>query len=398
MKHVRLPRSKSISNRLLLLQQTLGGFKIEHLSQADDTRLLNTCIKKVMQAEGKAELYVDNDGTACRFLTAWLSTMPGVWTLTGSKRMQERPIHPLVKVLLDLGADITYPEQDKHLPLHIAGKPWKWKSCCVDVALSSQFATALMLLLPLSETPVTIKICHKGASQQYIFQTIELMQQLGVNIRYDKGNILYQPSGEQQPHTMTVEADWSAAAFWYEYMAVHNTYHPLCLDGLCASVLQKDNIIAEWMQTFGVQTEYTKKGVILHRHYESLPEQVVYDVADNLDLVPMMMVTCAALNVSACFKGATNMQYKESNRIAALAHALQAVAKIEYQQGEIKMYPTNGQWPKRLDFDVHHDHRVAMALAMLPYVDSPSCVNDRECVAKSYPHFWSQWHNICMQK
>ena len=324
--------------------------------------------------------------------------MPGVWLLTGSERMKSRPIYPLVKVLLEMGADIVFQEQEARLPLLIRGGLWKWKSCCIDIALSSQFATAMLLVLPLAKEPVSIKLCNGGYSQQYILQTVELMKQLGICLQYNGDSILYQPVRSRHAHDMKVEQDWSAAAFWYEYMVLRNSGEDMFLEGLSMSALQKDSIVADWMQAFGIQTVYTDEGVILHRMHYCHPQEAEYDVADNLDLVPAMLVTCAALRITACFKGADNLQYKESNRIEALRQALQSVARMEYQNGELKLYPTDGEWPQNVNFDVHHDHRVAMALAMLPCVSSPSAINDEECVSKSYPHFWSQWHNICMQK
>lgn len=398
MKHIILPSSKSISNRLLILQQTAGYFAIHNMSAADDTLIMQSCIRKVLSSQGEATLYVDNCGTACRFLTAWLAATPGEWVLQGSPRMCNRPIAPLVEALQGMGADIAYMDKPGHLPLHISGRTLSGHTCSVDVSMSSQFATAILLILPIMRQPVQISLLHAEASWQYICQTIMLMQQLGLNVHLEHNVVNYIPTQLASLPEITVEYDWSSAAFWYEYVALQPVGTTLLLQHLQGSALQKDNAIASWMRNAGVSTTYTPQGVVLQKEAYKKPVLLQLEGGDNLDIIPPMLAACAALQMPVCFAGAHNLQYKESNRIAALQQALRFFAHIDCEQDVLRLQPLPEPQPAPTLFNVCNDHRIAMALAMLPQVTDPSMLNDVECVSKSYPLFWTQWHNICIQK
>ncbi len=398
MKHIALPSSKSISNRLLILQQTVGYFPIHNLSAADDTLIMQSCIRKVLSSQGKATLYADNCGTACRFLTAWLAATPGEWVLQGSPRMCSRPIAPLVEALQSMGADIAYMDKQGCLPLYICGHALRACTCNVDVSMSTQFATAILLILPLMRQPVQVSIQHADTSWQYISQTLMLMQQLGLNVHLEHNVVYYIPTPLAPLPEITVECDWSSAAFWYEYVALQPAGTTLLLQHLQGSALQKDNAIASWMLNTGVSTTYTPQGVVLLKTAHTHPATLTLHGADNLDIVPPMLAACAALQIPACITGTHNLQYKESNRITALQQALRFLAHIDYKQGSMQLQPLPQPQPAPPLFNVCGDHRIAMALAMLPQVTCPSMLDDVECVNKSYPLFWTQWHNICIQK
>lgn len=401
---INLPASKSISNRLLIIN-ALSGEKtnINNLSNANDTVILTELLTTKFQILNP-ELETTNlepetincqdAGTVFRFLTAYFAITPGQWVLKGSERMHQRPIQLLVAVLNQLGADITYLENEGYPPLLINGKKLNGGKVTIDASVSSQYISALMMIAPYLQGGLEINLEGKIASQPYIYQTAGLMEQCGVQ-PIISGNKIQIPERAYKQTVIEVESDWSAASYWYAFAAFAKP-HDLVLKGLQPQSLQGDSIVAQWMQDFGVITEYKNGNVILTSQKTNI-SYFEKDFTNTPDLAPTLVCLCGAMGIPANFYGLESLAIKESDRTAALALELNKVG-IKFirhpkywqlipntQLSAIKSSPT---------FDTHNDHRLAMALAMFGFVLPGIQINNPTVVKKSYPGFWDNFGGI----
>lgn len=391
---IRLPASKSESNRALMIA-AYGGFDadFQNLSDAQDTKIL--CQSLAFCRECHSEDFVSRDtlapssfgmtclqnpkriysrqidiadcGTAARFLTTFLACHEGTWFLTGTERMKQRPIKPLVDALIKLGADIQYVEKQCFLPLQIHGKPIQGGKISIDMAQSSQFASSLLLAAPTFPKGLELELLGELNSMPYLDMTLAMMRHFGAEVERSERMIKVKPK-PYQPISFAVSSDWSAASYWYE-MAAFSEECEIRLHGLSLPSLQGDSIVAEWMKSFGVSTTTFEDGLILTKKpYAKQP--LSFDFTDCPDLYPTMAVTCAGLQVEAQFTGIENLRLKESDRVEAMQTEL---AKLGGQS---------------LHFCAHNDHRIVMALAPLALLYGPVTFDHPEVVEKSYPRFW----------
>ena len=260
---IRLPSSKSISNRLLLMDELSGGrIHIENLSQSDDTILMQHCLKEYRSHK---QIDVRNAGTVMRFMTALLAISHGEWTIGGSDRMHERPIGPLVRALKDLDADIDYIAKHNYPPLRIAGKALRGGKIIVDANISSQFISAILMIAPLMPEGLVIELTGKIQSGPYIDMTVALMKACGIQAEREGRLISIKPSSYRET-TVRVEEDWSSAAFFYSLVALSEKAD-LFLKGLMPSTIQGDAIIIEWYKLLGVKTVIEKDGIRIQKSY-----------------------------------------------------------------------------------------------------------------------------------
>jgi len=420
MNQITVPTSKSISNRLLILQKTCRdvlkySLTINNLSTAEDTKLLNnllndihpspaipkrsefTSLGGVMGGESRI-LNCKNCGTAYRFLTAYLSCTSGKWVLDGSERMRMRPIKPLVDTLIYAGADIFYLKEVGFPPLQIIGKQLETTHFEIDAQQSSQYVSAIAMILPLMHQNCEIVFSTDGNSLQYIDMTIKLMQKLGLNINRIGNKIRYTPphpipkGRDKSPILevlMEVEYDWSSAAVWFAFAAL-SPNAVFFIQRLKKSELQADNIITEWSELFGVQTKYLENGVQI-RNTGNKPniEIIQLDCRNNPDLVPYLASTCVGLKQKAILKNVQNLTLKESNRIEALTQELGKIARLNYENNAMIIMPKQEKFPDSIDFSSHNDHRIAMALSILSARIPQGNIYNPNCVKKSYPDFWN---------
>ena len=250
-----LDGSKSISNRLLILQQvSSSAFEIENLSTSDDSVLMQECLADY---QSKSVLNVQNAGTVTRFITAFLCTQKGSWTLNCAEPMKKRPIKILVDVLRNLGADIEYLEQDGYLPLQITGTPLKSKTVEMQADVSSQYISALMMIAPLLEGGLEIELIGEIASKPYLNITKRCMEQCGFTVDF-VGNTLKIKEGQQQAEAKIFnESDWSAAAFYYTLLSFSN-HESITLSSLFTpeKSTQGDAIVSSYFKHLGVETEF----------------------------------------------------------------------------------------------------------------------------------------------
>ena len=391
---VNIPASKSISNRLLMLQQTSGiPIRISNLSHSEDTCLLKNLLEKI-ETHNSSEpllLQTENCGTAYRFLCAYLSSKQGNWILEGSSRMQQRPIGALVDTLIEAGADIHYLKKTGFPPLAIKGKTLDNCVWEIDSQQSSQYVSAVAMLLPMIKQNAEIHFSANIASLQYIDMTIGIMQAIGIDIVRNDNIIKYTYIyNVANPISVVVEYDWSAAAVWFVLAALSPKTN-IFIEGLQKSNLQADNIIATWVSSFGVKTEYLPTGVKITKRHHQQPQRLILDCSNNLDLVPYMAVLCVGLKVSAELQNIENLTLKESNRIEALQTELGKIAKVDYNNNNLVISPKEETFPETVCFSSHDDHRIAMSLAALSCRIHSVSIDNETCVGKSYPDFWENF-------
>lgn len=372
---ITLPASKSESNRALMIA-AYGGFApdFRNLSDSGDTMVLAEALHKTQQ--GASIIDIADCGTAARFMTTYLACHEGDWLLTGTERMKQRPIKPLVDALRVLGADIQYVENEGCLPLQIKGNQIAGGKVGVDISQSSQFASSLLLAAPMFPQGLDLEFQGEPHSMPYLDMTIAMMCRFLAQVERQGRKVLVKPQPyEKQP--FAIEPDWTAASYWYE-MAVFSEECEIKLHGLstlrqaqCSRTAQGDAIIAEWMKSLGVCTTVLEDGILLTKMpFERMP--LSFDFTNCPDLYPTMAATCAGLKVDAVFTGLDNLALKESNRVEAMQTEL---AKLD-------------QAPLR--FCAHNDHRIVMALAPLSLLVGKVSFDHPEVVEKSYPNFWKE--------
>jgi len=400
---VHLPASKSISNRAMIIRALSGeDFPVGNLSEADDTRLLAVLLQKISENKQThaCELDTANAGTVMRFLTAYLSIMPGRWVLTGSDRMRERPIGVLVDALDSLGAEIEYLSKPGFPPLLIKGKELKGGELQVDAGISSQYISALMMIAPKLSGGLTIRFRNRPVSMPYIEMTARLMEVFGVRSAMGKNSVSVN-EGRYFAAPFEVEPDWSSAAFWYEAAALA-TDPLLELPGLLEKSLQGDSVLPGIFSNFGIETSFTTAGVTLKRNGKKA-DGFYFDFTDHPDLAPAVITTCAALGIRGRFEGLNSLRIKETDRIAALRAEYEKLgiavesAEVTDMLQSIEIAPLKkkkSESPANLLFETYGDHRMAMTFAPLALKLGPVRIVNPDVVSKSYPGFWEEMRGV----
>ncbi|MDL2277758.1 3-phosphoshikimate 1-carboxyvinyltransferase [Parabacteroides sp. OttesenSCG-928-G07] len=385
---VLLPASKSISNRVLLLNAlSYSPYTIQNLSDSDDTQVMMRALES-----NERHFDIGAAGTAMRFMTAFLAKIVGEWTLTGTERMKNRPIGILVDALNALGARIEYMEKEGYPPLRIFGSAIQGGEIALNGGVSSQYISALLMIAPLMENGLTLHLEGSIISKPYIQLTLQLMEQFGVKAEWIGQTITVRPQ-EYTPARFTVESDWSAASYWYEMAALSKDY-VIELQGLHKHSLQGDSAVAKLFTQLGVSTTFTHTGVVLRRNGEC-PKKVIYDFVNEPDLAQTLVVTCVLKNIPFRFTGLQSLRIKETDRIAALSTELKKLgyvlrdtdATLEWrgERCEPELNPV---------IATYEDHRMAMAFAPVALVyDAGIEIAHPEVVRKSYPGFWEDLTN-----
>jgi 3-phosphoshikimate 1-carboxyvinyltransferase len=393
MGRIELAGSKSISNRALIIRALCRvPFPINRLANAQDT----VTMKALLASEDPVR-DVGAAGTTFRFLTAYLATQPGTQILTGTARMQQRPIGVLVDALRKLGAQIEYVKEEGYPPLriHPPQQFGQQQRLRIPASTSSQYITALLLLAPTLPQGLELELEGEIVSRPYIDMTLGMMGYFGVAHQWVDQTIVVPPQA-YQARPFTVEADWSAASYYYSLAALSDRCE-LYVDGLFSDSLQGDAVLQEIYQQFGVETRFTDTGLSLHRAAGAgLPDTFEYDFLKCPDVAQTLATTCAGLGVTGLFTGLQTLRIKETDRIAALQVELAKVgcflsklpARFASQSGrEYYLLEGQAQWDNPPTFATYEDHRMAMALAPLAIV-APIRVEEPAVVAKSYPDFW----------
>jgi 3-phosphoshikimate 1-carboxyvinyltransferase len=389
-----LAGSKSIANRALIIRALSGeDFPIQRLANAKDTQLLDALLRS-----DAGVLDAGAAGTTFRFLTAYLALQPGEQILTGTERMKQRPIGALVNALRALGARIDYLEQEGYPPLRI-GAPGDLRAAnpaiSVPASTSSQFISALLMIAPVLPKGLRLTLAGKIVSRSYIDMTLNLMRYFGANCRW-RGNTIEVDPQAYIARPFTVEADWSAASYFYALAAISASCD-LRLNGLYENSVQGDAVLADMMRAFGVETTFEGEGVSLRRLYSAPPTRFEYDFLLCPDLAQTLAAVCAAAGVPGYFSGLETLRIKETDRLAALQRELSkvgvSVIPLE-ENGDVRMRVEGKAKVENSPlFHTYEDHRMAMALATLAIL-GPIDVADPEVVEKSYPDFWSDLRRL----
>ncbi|RLD54888.1 MAG: 3-phosphoshikimate 1-carboxyvinyltransferase, partial [Bacteroidetes bacterium] len=328
---IKLPASKSISNRVLIIRAlSSSDFEIVDLSKADDTLLMQNLLCKIQNTEKQPRTYrteidCQNAGTVFRFLTAFLSATPGNWELTGSERMKKRPVKILVDALTNLGADIQHKGEPGYPPLLIKGKKLNGGMVKVDAGVSSQYISALLMLAPLLPEGLELELSGKTSSAPYIIMTLRVMEKLGISWAYNGRKIKIKPQ-KYNPTDFIVEPDWSSAAYWYE-MAALSENADIFLPGLLQNSCQGDAVLPKIYEHFGIKTKFMETGIRLTKTSEA-NQSFSYDFTPNPDLAQSVIVTCVGLGIPGEFIVPDNLRIKETDRIEALMTELK---KLGYE-------------------------------------------------------------------
>ena len=379
-----LPSSKSISNRALIIHALgRGSYLPENLSDCDDTQVMI----RALNAKAGETIDIMAAGTAMRFLTAYLSVTPGERLITGTQRMQQRPIQVLVDALRALGADIEYASNEGYPPLRIKGKALTQSRITLPGNVSSQYISALLMIGPTLPNGLTLTLTGDIISKPYIQLTLQLMSDFGAKTEWVDENTLTVSPQPYQSTPFYVESDWSAASYWYQIVALSKKA-TVTLPGLFSHSYQGDSQVARLFESLGVSTEYKDKQVTLRKSGKPV-EQMGYNFINQPDLAQTFVVTCALLNIPFRFSGLQTLKIKETDRMAALIEEMGKLGFVLHES-EGSVLSWNGERCERSAeaIDTYEDHRMAMAFAPACLVLPDININNPQVVSKSYPRYW----------
>ncbi|MCD8262728.1 MAG: 3-phosphoshikimate 1-carboxyvinyltransferase [Tannerellaceae bacterium] len=382
---IQLPASKSISNRVLILNAlSYSPYDIRNLSDCDDTEVMI----KALTSNGR-DFDIKAAGTAMRFLTAFLSKVVGEWTITGTERMKNRPIRILVDALNALGARIEYMEKEGYPPLRIFGSALQGGAISLAGGVSSQYISALLMVAPLMEKGLTLMLEGNIISRPYIHLTLQLMKQFGVVATWEGQTIRVEPQ-EYKPVPFVVESDWSAASYWYSIAAISKSTG-IELPGLFENSLQGDAAGAQLFSKLGVDTTYTDQGIRLN-YTGNVTDRLEYDFVNEPDLAQTFVVVCVALDIPFRFTGLQSLKIKETDRMEALKTELKKYGYLltDHDNSILEWNGEKCQPESAPVIATYEDHRMAMAFAPLAVMYPQGiCIADPEVVSKSHPGFWN---------
>lgn len=404
-----LPSSKSMLNRRLVLDLLAGKPVVASPQgqESDDIRVMRSAVDSIASCKGgEIEINVGESGTALRFLCAVIASRPGCnAVLTGQPGLLRRPVRDLVEVLRRCGAEIKYLGEEGYAPLRITGLPLSGGEVEVDATVSSQFVSALLMVAPLMTLGLKIKLLGEPASLPYIKMTVEMMRRRGIEVDLFPLSIEVK-SGEYLHVDEPVEADWSAAAFWCEVVAL--TAGWVTLDGeggarlpLPGDSIQGDASAARFFEALGVLTEPSEEttGAVALTTSPEVFGRLDLDLNDYPDLAPALTVTCCMLGVPFRFVGLKSLAIKETDRLTALAEEMD---KVGCNVEKIRDYGL--EWDGKRhplislpEFDPRGDHRLAMAFAPAAAYLPGIVVKDAGCVTKSYPGYWDMLRSLGFQ-
>ena len=388
---ISLPASKSISNRLLILNALSGNkTKISNLSAADDTIILQNILQQLKSDHTNYIFDLKNAGTSLRFLTAFLSQKKGVFELQCDERMKKRPIRELVKSLELLGAKIKYLEKEGFPPIKITGTKLKTQNITISGKISSQYISALLMISPTLLDGLIIDISDKITSLPYIEMTLELMSKFGIKYKFQKNVIKIKSQNFTTPKEIIVESDWSAASYWYGFASLLNEKN-FFLPNLYKNSIQGDSKLIEIYSKINIRTYFENNNVILKKINKKLPNFIELNLQNEPDLAPTLAVNLCLLNIKYKLTGLENLHIKECDRIVAIIKNLHNFGYFinETSNGILEW---NGTVTKASfeRINTFNDHRIAMAFSLFATKHNIQ-ISNHECVKKSYPNFWENF-------
>lgn len=387
-----LPASKSISNRALIIYALSGGKNMpQNLSDCDDTEVIINALRNMPE-----EINIKAAGTAMRFMTAYLSVMQGTHILTGTERMQHRPIGILVDALKALGADIIYTGTTGFPPLRISGKTLEGGRLSIPGNVSSQYISALLMIGPMLKNGLTLQLTGDIISRPYIDLTLWTMREFGAEAEWTSADTITVNPKPYQDRSYFIENDWTSASYWYEMMALcKDSNSEIRLTGLMDGSKQGDSVTRYIFSLLGVKTNFeTKKEgvpqtITLKQSGRCVP-RLEYDFVNSPDLAQTFVVTCAAKNIPFHFKGLSTLKIKETDRIEALKREMRKLGYILHDANDCELYWDGERCEPSAEqgIDTYEDHRMALAFAPYALMTDGLIINQPQVVTKSYPRFW----------
>lgn len=394
-KTIEISGSKSISNRLLILHQLFENFSIENLSNSQDTQLLAAALQSTSEV-----IDIHHAGTAMRFLTSYYAIQEGKTViLTGSDRMKQRPIKFLVEALRDLGAEITYLENEGFPPLKITGKKLAKRSVTIPANISSQFISSLMLIGGKLDNGLEINLAGKITSKPYLEMTLKILRTLDIAYEWEENTINIFPTTKFLKNTQNipfvVESDWSSASYFYSLAAISR--ETVNLKSFKPYSLQGDSVLKEiYWQYFGVNTisEGAESRIsLLPDNFFNFPDKINLDMNDCPDIAQTLCVTATALKIPFEITGLSTLKVKETDRLLALRNELFKIGCIseitEDSISSLKFFEPN----ENISIQTYNDHRMAMSFAPFCLVKKLN-IEDDAVVEKSYPDFWTNFNEV----
>lgn len=380
--------SKSESNRLLILQKIFPNIELKNISDSDDTKhLQEALITKSNTVD------IGHAGTAMRFLIAYFSANEGREViLTGSERMQNRPVKILVEALQSLGANIQYVDKKGFPPILIKGKKLIKNKVKIAGNVSSQYISALLIIAPSLENGLEIELIGKVTSVPYMKMTLAILKELGIETQWNDNIILVKPKTSIDDINITVESDWSSASYFYSLVALSQN-GKVNLSSYKRDSLQGDSSLIESYKHFGIETKFDKDSIFLTKKNNIIVKPLVLDLVNSPDLAQTIAVTCFGLGIACDLTGLHTLKIKETDRLIALENELGKMgADIKVTNESLHLKASN-KIKSNISIETYDDHRMAMAFAPLA-LKVPLTIHDSKVVTKSYTSFWEDFEAV----
>ena len=381
--------SKSESNRLLTLRSFTTNFKIDNLSDSDDTKVLISAIKS-----NREKVDISHAGTAMRFLTSYFSSIEDCSVvLTGSKRMRERPISILVDALRDLGSEISYLGNEGYPPIKINGKLITKKQVKLPANVSSQYISSLMMLGVSLQNGLVINLTTEITSLPYVKMTRKIIERIGGKVQLESKKIIIDSITSKKIPNQLVESDWSSASYFYSMVALSDL-SDLTLKTFYKNSIQGDSNLVDIYENFGVKTEFIANQIKLTKTDRKIKKNISLDLTNNPDLAQTIAVTCLGLGIDCDLFGLHTLKIKETDRLEALKSEIEKFGVDSIHVTENSLHLKNSSVLKsNVEIDTYHDHRMAMSFTPLSVL-MPIKINDPQVVSKSYVCFWDDLEKL----
>ncbi|MCW1148166.1 3-phosphoshikimate 1-carboxyvinyltransferase [Flavobacterium lacisediminis] len=393
---IKITGSKSETNRLLLLQALYPNLVLDNTSNSDDSEVMLKALQNFQLPTSNFQLVdVHHAGTAMRFLTAYFSIQEGKEVvLTGSSRMKERPIKILVEALNQLGADISYEENEGFPPIKIIGKKLIQNKVSLPANVSSQYISALLLIAPKLENGLELTLEGEITSVPYIKMTLTLLNEIGVKTSFVGNKISVKPQFTIHNSQFTIESDWSSASYWYSIVALSEIGFQVTLFSYKKNSLQGDSALANIYKDFGVETVFNEDNSITITKTKNHQLLIVnYQLNNCPDIAQTIAVTCFGLGIGCHLTGLHTLKIKETDRLEALKTELTKLGATISVTNESLTLEASNHINENIAIDTYQDHRMAMAFAPLALKISLT-INQAEVVSKSYPDFWEDLGSV----
>jgi 3-phosphoshikimate 1-carboxyvinyltransferase len=394
---IKISGSKSETNRLLLLQALYPNISLNNNSNSDDSEVMMKALNSPFTTQHSQLIDVHHAGTAMRFLTAFFAFQENKEVvLTGSTRMKERPIKILVEALNQLGAEISYEENQSFPPIHIKGKKLSQNSVSLPANVSSQYISALLLIAPKLENGLELTLEGEITSVPYINMTLALLNEIGVETSFVENKIIVKPQFTIHNSKLTIESDWSSASYWFSIIALSEIGTTITLSSYKKNSLQGDASLIEIYKNFGVETVFNDDNSIsISKINYNIKNQksLLFNLQSSPDIAQTIAVTCFGLGIGCHLTGLHTLKIKETDRLEALKNELIKLGATVSVTNDSLTLQSSEKINENISIKTYQDHRMAMAFAPLA-LKVPIIIEDAEVVSKSYPTFWDDLKSV----